>query len=108
MNRRNIRTLQRKKESKKIKFAVFMGILFIVSGIAMYFFITHSFSVKEIVFIGNRHLKNDELRSLIKVYKEDELFGVSGRELYGRLRRSPWVRDAVIRKELSGKIVVNV
>ncbi len=108
MNRRNIRTLQRKKESKKIKFAVFMVILFIISGIGMYFFITHSFSVKEIVFIGNRQLKNDELKSLIKVNKEDELFGVSGRELYSRLRRSPWVRDAVIRKELSGRITVNI
>ncbi|MCL4457194.1 MAG: FtsQ-type POTRA domain-containing protein [Nitrospirae bacterium] len=108
MNRRNIRTLQRKKESKKIKFAVFMVILFILSGVGMYFFITNSFSVKEVVFIGNRHLKNDELKLLIKVNKEDELFGVSGRELYNRLRRSPWVRDAVIRKELSGKIVLNI
>lgn len=108
MNRRNLRTLQRKKETKRLRFIVSMAVIFITSGIGMFFFITHSFPVKDIVFIGNRQLKNDEIKSLIKVNKEDELFGVAGRELYNRLRRSPWVRDAVIRKELSGRIVINI
>lgn len=108
MNRRNLRSLQRKKERKKTKFVFFLFLLFVITALAMYFLIKNYIVIKEIAFIGNRHIKNDELRSLIKVKRGDELFGVSAKEIYSRLKASPWVRDAAIRKELSGRILVNI
>lgn len=108
INRRNMRSLQRKKEKKKVKFIVFLFLIFVLGVFSAYFLIKNYILVRDIAFVGNRHLKNDELRSLIKVKKGDELFGVSGRELYSRLKASPWVRDAAIRKELSGRILINV
>lgn len=108
MNRRNLRSLQRKKESKKIKFVVFLFLIFVIAFSAAYFFIKNHMLVRDIAFEGNHHLKNDELKSLIKIKKGDELFGISGRELYKRLKSSPWIRDAVIKKELSGRVLINV
>lgn len=112
MNRRNLRSLQRKKESKKTRFILFLFLLFIITASAAYFLIKNHIIVKEVAFVGNHHIKNDELRSLIRVKMGDELFGVSGKEIYRRLKASPWVRDAVIRKEFlgfrAGRIVVNV
>ncbi|MCL5063425.1 MAG: FtsQ-type POTRA domain-containing protein [Nitrospiraceae bacterium] len=108
INRRNLRSLQRKKERKKIKFAVFLFLIFVVAFSAAYFLIKNHMLVRDIAFVGNHHLKNDELKSLIKIKKGDELFGVSGRELYKRLKSSPWIRDAVIKKELSGRVLINV
>lgn len=112
MNRRNLRSLQRKKESKKTKFIISFFLLFVITASATYFLIKNHIIVKEVAFVGNRYIKNDELRSLIRVKMGDELFSVSGKELYRRLKASPWVRDAVIRKELlgfrAGGIVVNV
>jgi cell division protein FtsQ len=112
MNRRNLRSLQRKKKSKKIKFILLLFLLFIITASATYFLIKNHTIVKEVTFVGNRYIRDDELRALIKVKMGDDLFSVSGKELYKRLKASPWVRDAVIRKELlgfmTGSIVVNI
>jgi cell division protein FtsQ len=40
--------------------------------------------------------------------KGDALLGVSSQELHQRLRGSPWVKDAVVRKDVSGKIEIKV
>ena len=108
MNTRNIRTLQRNKTKKRIASVVILFFLFlcIVSGI--YFFAMNYMPVKEIVFINNHHLKNEELKSLVNVRKNDGLFSVSNSEIYHGLKKSPWIKDAVIRKELSGRILIDV
>ncbi|BCB95865.1 cell division protein FtsQ [Dissulfurispira thermophila] len=108
IGRRNLRSLQRKKEKKKIKLFVFLFLTFVAAFFTSYFLIKNNMLVRDIVFVGNHHLKTDELRSLIKIKKGDELFGISGRELYDRLRTSPWIRDAIIKKELSGRVLINV
>lgn len=108
ISRRNLRSLQRKREKKTIKLFIFLFLIFVVGFFASYFLIKEYIRVKDIVFIGNHHLKTDELRSLIKIKSGDELFGTSSRELYKRLRASPWVRDAIIKKELSGRVLINV
>lgn len=108
INRRNLRSLQRKKESKKMRFVVFLFLIFVIAFCAAYFLIKNHMLVRDIAFEGNHHLKNDELKSLIKIKKGDELFGVSGRELYRRLKSSPWIREAFIRKEFSGRILIKV
>ncbi|WP_333653434.1 cell division protein FtsQ/DivIB [Dissulfurispira sp.] len=108
INRRNLRSLQRKKESKKIKFVVFLFLIFVIAFSAAYFLIKNHMLVRDIAFEGNHYLKNDELKSLINIEKGDKLFGISGKELYKRLKSSLWIRDAVIKKELSGRVLINV
>lgn len=108
MNTRNIRTLKRKKEKKRLKFIIILTAFFLFGIFGVYFFIANYILAKEIVFIGNHHIKNGELMSLIKIKRGDKLFSVSGKELYARLSASPWVKDAAVRKELSGRMLINI
>ncbi len=108
MARRNIRTLQRKKEKKRFYYLIIPPLLAAVLCLAFFSLIRHFLHVTEIAFVGNRHLKNEELNSLCKIRKNSELFGVSGRDIYGSLKQSPWIKDAVVRKELSGKVLIKV
>jgi cell division protein FtsQ len=108
MNTRNLRTLKRRKEKKRLKFIITLTAFFLFAIFGVYFFIANYSLAKEIVFIGNHHIKNDELMSLIKIKRGDKLFSVSGKELYTRLSASPWVKDATVRKELSGRMLINI
>jgi cell division protein FtsQ len=92
---RNIRTLQRKKEKKRFLYLIIPPLIIVALCIA-------------VIFTGNHHLKSEELSALIRIRKNSELFGVSGRDIYTRLRQSPWIRDAVVRKELSGRVLIKV
>ncbi len=108
MTRRNIRTIKRQKARNRIRFFVFIFSLFLIAGGAIYFYVNTAVFVKEIVFIGSRQLDRDELLSLLMVRNGDRLFSISGDELYQRLRKSPWIKDAVIRKELSGRLLISL
>ncbi len=108
MARRNIRTLQRKKEKKRFYYLIIPPLLAAALCLAVFSLVRHFLHVTEIVFIGNHHLKNEELSALCKIRKNSELFGVSGREIYKGLKQSPWIKDAVVRKELSGVVLIKV
>jgi cell division protein FtsQ len=105
---RNIRTIKRQQEKKKTKFAVVLIIIFVCSAAAMFYCIKHFILFGDAVFEGNRHIKNEELRALLKIKKNDSLFATAGTTLHRRLTSSPWVKDAVIRRELSGRTVVRI
>jgi len=108
MARLNIRTLRRKKEKKRFYYLIIPPLLAAVLCLAVFFLISRLLHVTEIVFIGNHHLKNEELGALCKIRKNSELFGVSGRDIYQGLKQSPWIKDAVVRKELSGRVLIKV
>lgn len=108
MQRRNIRILQRRKKRRRIRTIAVIALSLIVTLILVYVLITNYIFVGNIVFAGNYYVKDDELLSLINVKKGDRLFGISKEEIYHRLKRSPWVDDAVIRKDLSGQIFIDI
>jgi cell division protein FtsQ len=64
--------------------------------------------IREINFNGNRHLTPDDLKTLIGCRENDAFFSVSAGEIYRRLRKSPWVKDALVRKDLSGRIEARI
>ncbi|MBF0559436.1 MAG: FtsQ-type POTRA domain-containing protein [Nitrospirae bacterium] len=108
MGTRNIRTLQRRKEKKQFLYKLVPPLAAVALCLVALFLIKHLLLVREIVFTGNRHLKNDELGATLGARKNSELFGVSGRDLYLKLRKSPWIKDAIVRRELSGRVIVKV
>lgn len=113
MNKRKLKTLKKKKKKNKgLGFIVFLFILFVFASFGTYFFVKHNALIKELIFVGNLHLKNDELISLIEINQGDKLFNVSDRKIYSRLKASPWIKNVIIRKELSGitsgRILINV
>jgi cell division protein FtsQ len=108
MQRRNIRLLQRRKKRRRVKAIAVITLSFIITVVMIYVLITNYIFVRNIVFAGNYHIKDDELLPLINIKKGDRLLGVSKEEIYRRLKMSPWVEDAVIRKDLSGQIFINI
>ncbi|HEX8949657.1 MAG TPA: hypothetical protein VF790_11880, partial [Dissulfurispiraceae bacterium] len=71
MNRRNLRSLNRKTEKKRVRLLILPPLLLVAACVAFFSLIRYSMHLKEIVFIGNSHLKNEELRALIKVREKD-------------------------------------
>jgi len=77
---------------------------FCVFGV--FFLCTKYMFIREINFFGNRHLTTGELLSLTGLSYKRPLFSVTTREIYRRLKSSPWIDDAMVRKDLSGNITV--
>jgi len=82
------------------------AVMLIITGIAVLAY--QYLFIREINFYGNRHLSGDELRKLSGCSTESRLFSVSATEIYGRLRKSPWIKQAIVRKDLTGRMDVYV
>jgi cell division protein FtsQ len=81
-------------------------IVFIITGVAVLAY--QYLYIREINFYGNRHLSGDELKKLTGCSTSSRLFSVSTTEIYGRLRKSPWIKQAVVRKDLTGRMDVYI
>ncbi len=63
-----------------------------------------AFPLRQIVFVGNTHLTDDELKSLAGLKKGENLLTLSSREIYEKMTKSPWIRSVMIRKELPDRL----
>lgn len=106
--RKNLRSLKRSSESRRIRFLLAVIALLIISAALGFIFVRSYLPVKNIVFFGNSYIKNDELRGLMQVKKADPLYNVSARTLAQRLKKSPWVKDVFIRREPWGNMIVKI
>lgn len=55
--------------------------------------------IAQIVFTGNRHLTDEELRGLSGVHLHDSLLSLSGDAVSRQLLKSPWIRSVHMRKQ---------
>ena len=62
--------------------------------------------IREINFYGNHHLTNAELLSLAGLSQKRPLFSFTTGDIYRKLKKSPWIKDALVRKDLSGNVTV--
>ena len=62
--------------------------------------------IREINFYGNHHLTNVELLSLAGLSQKRPLFSLTTGDIYRKLKKSPWIKDALVRKDLSGNVTV--
>lgn len=102
-------------ETKKVKkartgtkritvIAAGLAVILCVAGIA--FLGNRYLFIRDINFYGNRHLTNAELLALTGLSQKRALFSVTTADIYRRLRTSPWIKDALVRKDLSGNVTV--
>ena len=84
--------------------AVGLVVVLCVAGIA--FLGDKYLFIREINFYGNRHLTNAELLSLAGLSQKRPLFSVTTGDIYRQLKTSPWIKDALVRKDLSGNVTV--
>ncbi|HTZ17704.1 MAG TPA: FtsQ-type POTRA domain-containing protein [Dissulfurispiraceae bacterium] len=100
---------------KKKAVTTIRRVYFVVTGLATAVVLTggallayNHLCIREVNFFGNRHLTYEELLSLSGCSKQGMLFSVSVGDIYRGLKKSPWIKDAVVRKDLTGKITVQI
>ncbi len=89
-------------------FSITLILAFLGSGIWLFFYLKKSILVKEVVFSGNQHLKEEELHELLKVKKGDPLYSIPLKQMHKNLKQSPWIKDVIIRKEVNGVILIKI
>ncbi|MBI3377879.1 MAG: FtsQ-type POTRA domain-containing protein [Nitrospirae bacterium] len=66
------------------------------------------FPVKEIVFSGNKHISESELKAIMGINGNESLFGLSSKELEARLLKSPWIKAVSFRKDFPHRFTVRI
>ncbi|MDO9287324.1 MAG: FtsQ-type POTRA domain-containing protein [Thermodesulfovibrionales bacterium] len=66
------------------------------------------FPVKEIVFSGNKHLTDNELKAIMGLKENEGLIGISSRDLSAKLLKSAWVRSVSFRKDFPHRLLVRI
>lgn len=108
MQRRTLSSLRRRKRRRRWVVPLIAAVLVAAAGAGAFALVKERARVKEVVVSGNRHLKADEVKSLMRIREGSPLYGTSVAELHGRLRKSPWVRGAEVRKDPSGRVAVRL
>lgn len=105
-SKKNIRKglpLKNKARGRSVAGFVFV-LLPIFMGVFALYIIAHtfrsSFVVHRIIFTGNEHMTDEELRTLAGVKFSDNLLALSGKTVFSNMIKSPWLRSVSIRKEL--------
>ena len=60
--------------------------------------------IKHVVFTGNKHLTDDELKVLAGVHANDSLIAISNKKVSLRLLKSPWIKSISVRKQFPGTL----
>jgi cell division protein FtsQ len=66
------------------------------------------FPVTEVVFYGNTHLSDGELRAMTGISKHTGLLAVSSKLISVRLLQSPWIKNVCIRKDFPHRVIIKI
>jgi cell division protein FtsQ len=66
------------------------------------------FPIKEIVFSGNKHISESELKTIMGINGNESLLGLSSKELEARLLKSPWIKAVSFRKDFPHRFTVRI
>ena len=105
--------IKKKKTNKKGLFINVGVSLLLVSALvvgiyAAFIKIKSAFPVRRVIFIGNRHLTADELRTLSGIRRNASLLTLSGGKVIEKLLGSPWIKSVSVRKEFPDTLSVIV
>lgn len=95
------------------RFFFFAALFFLIgSGVFVSLWIYRSgeraFPVKEVIFYGNTHLLDSELKTLTGISKDESLFSVSPKRVSARLLQSPWIKEVSIRKDFPSAVLIRI
>lgn len=100
-NRKNIKKKNRRPFILAISAVIVSGLAFAIWNFTI-------FPLKEVVFIGNRHLRDAELKKLMGVSEGNDLLKLSCQRLANGLLSSAWIKSVSIRKEYPDRLLVRV
>ncbi|MCS7164364.1 MAG: FtsQ-type POTRA domain-containing protein [Thermodesulfovibrio sp.] len=90
---------------KSRRWIIFVFLLLIVIAGVL---ISKEFKIREIVIIGNKHLTENEIRAILSIKEENSIFYPSLKSLSERLKKTPWIKDVIIRRDLNGTLTVYI
>jgi cell division protein FtsQ len=93
---------------KNFLFVVLPVLLVVSLGYLLLVSAKSAFVVREIVFSGNAHLSDDELRSFAGLKGGENLITLSSAAIYEKISASPWIREVSVRKEFPDRLVILV
>lgn len=64
--------------------------------------------IKQIIIAGNKHITEKEIISITGIKEGHSIIYPSCRTIYEKLKKIPWIKDAIIRKDLSGTLTINI
>ena len=108
LNRKNVKrntVARRQRFSKPVErvktvFLVALPVLLIAAvGYVALVAVRSSFVVNRVVFTGNVHLPDEELRTLAGLKGGENIFTLSGGTIFRKISASPWIRYVAVRKE---------
>ncbi len=108
MSKKNNPSTKKNKRKWVLIFSAIILIALLAASIWLFLYLKQNIRVKEIIFTGNQHSKNEELYALLKVKKGDPIYGLSLKQMHNNLKQSPWIKDAIIRKEVNGLILIKI
>lgn len=105
--------IKKKKTNKKglftnIGVSLLLVLALAVGVYAAFIKIKSAFPVRRVIFIGNRHLTADELRTLSGIRRNASLLTLSGGKVIEKLLGSPWIKSVSVRKEFPDTLSVIV
>jgi cell division protein FtsQ len=87
-------------ERVKAVFLVALPVLFIAAaGYLTVVSVRSSFVLNKVLFTGNVHLPDEDLKNLAGLKSGENLLTLSGGTIYRKISASPWIRYAAVRKE---------
>lgn len=90
------------------------SLLLIISiAVSLYFLIYSNplksvFPVKHIIFSGNKHLTDDELKTFSCIKKGESLLSFSSEEICNRMLKSPWIKSVSIKKIFPDTLLMTI
>lgn len=66
------------------------------------------FRIKNIRFIGNNIISDNELNSLMELSEGTNIFSIGMHKLQERMSSHPWIKSVLIKRELPNSLLINV
>lgn len=90
---------------KSKKWIILISIFFIILA---FFLAFEKLTIRNIIIIGNKHLTDKEIRAILVIKEGNSIIYPTSKTLYERLKKTPWIKDAIIRKDLNGTITIYI
>ena len=72
------------------------------------FLVFKGITIRNIVVVGNKTLSQREIRSILGIREGHSIIYPSSKTIYERLKKTPWIKDAIIRKDLNGTLTIYI
>lgn len=90
---------------KSKKWIILICIFFIILAGFLAF---EELTVRNVIIIGNKHLTDKEIRAILLIKEGNSIIYPTSKTLYERLKKTPWIKDVIIRKDLNGTMTIYI